>query len=297
MQVATVRRLGVWLVAALSLMSAGCDRGGSAAPPSALGSAVPVTCSPTSSPPLPDEDLKGAGLSEACLLTRLDLKATEGTHTITLLGAYADAARTVMIVRVSPDDEGTPQGDLTEDVQGGFGGGGGGGPGAPGDWILYTSAGPQAMAGRIASFKAHFVLGDQGPPGLTDPGVTIAFKLRVFSATPLQAPHPFQLGKWQVMLRVLEATPAVIHVQALFVGAHLEDIDPPGPRPNDPITLLDEAGKSLRGVSGGGSLEAQGASLDFEWMRPIAAGTYHLNFQLPGATHTVTVNVPAMTIS
>jgi len=89
----------------------------------------------------------------------------------------------------------------------------------------------------------------------------------------------------------------VIHVQALFVGAHLEDIDPPGPRPNDPITLLDEAGKSLVDVGGGGSLEVQGASLDFQWIRPIPAGTYQLNFRIPGATHTVTLNVPAMTIS
>lgn len=292
-----MREHGVWLVAALLLVSVGCDRGTSATPASALGSAPPVTCSPTPSSPLPDEDLKGAGLSEACLLTRLDLKATEASHTVTLLGAYADPARTVMIVRLSPDDEGTPMANLTEDVQGGFNYGAGGGPGAPGDWILYTNSGPQAMAGRIANFKAHFALGTQGPPGLIDPGVTIAFKLRVFSAMPLPAPHPFQLGKWQVMIRVLEATPAVIHVQALYVGARLEDIDPPGPRPNDPITLLDEAGKSLVPVGGGGSLESQGASLDFQWIRPIPAGSYHLNFQIPGAKHTVTVTVPAMTIS
>jgi hypothetical protein len=191
-------------------------------------------------------------------------------------------------------------GNLTEDVQGGFNYGAGAYPATPGtpggDYILYTDAGPQAMAGRIASFKAHFVLGTQGPPGLIDPGVTIAFKLRVFSATPLQVPHPFQLGKWQVMIRVLEATPAVIHVQALYVGARLEDI-PMGPPPDEPITLLDEAGKPLVPVGGGGALEGQGASLDMQWIRPIAAGTYHLNFQLPGATHTLTVKVPAMTIS
>jgi hypothetical protein len=70
-----------------------------------------------------------------------------------------------------------------------------------------------------------------------------------------------------------------------------------GPPPNEPISLLDDGGKSLRPVSGGGSLEAGGAALDMQWMRPAAAGTYHLDFHLPGATHTVTVNVPAMTIS
>jgi hypothetical protein len=261
-----------------------------------LAGALPNTCSPTSSLALPAGDVDGLSLAEPCLLTRFDLKATEGRYTITLLGAYADPARTLLLVHLSPDDHQlTPMANLTEDGPDTMNGGGGGGPaGAPGDYISYTSTGLQAMAGRIANLKATFRLGTQGPPGVNDPGVTIAFKLRVFTSTPLLAPHTFQLGTRQVMFRVLEATPAVIHVQVLFVGARLEDI-PMGPP--DPISLLDEAGKSLRPVTGGGSLESGGAALDMQWMRPAAAGTYHLNFQLPGATHSVTVNVPAMTIS
>lgn len=294
-----MRRPGLWLVAALLFVSTGCDRGGTAAPASALGSALPATCGPTSSTPLPDVDLQAAGLSEPCLLTRLDLKATEGTRTITLLGAYADPARIVLIVRPVPDDQGTPMPPtLTEDVEGWLNSASGGGPVIPaipaGDYVLYYSSGFQAMAGRIAHIKATFRLGTQGPPGLNDPGVTIAFNLHVFTSTPLPAPHPFQLGKWPVTIRVLEATPAVIHVQALFAGAHFEDIESPGPE--QPINLLDGSGKSLRSVSGSGDLESGGASIDAQWMRPISAGTYHLNFKINGATHTETLKVPAMTI-
>jgi hypothetical protein len=249
---------------------------------------------------LPDVDLEAAGLSEPCLLTRLDLKATEGGRTITLLGAYADTARVVLIVRPRPDDQGTPNPPtLTEDVEGWLNSASGGLPVIPaipaGDYVIYFSSGFQAMAGRTAHIKATWRLGTNGPPGLNDPGVTMAFSLHVFTSTPLQAPHQFQLGKWQVAIRVLEATPAVIHVRAVFVGATFDDI-PLGPI--EPITMLDEAGKSLRPVSGGGGpTDPQGAALEMQWMRPIPAGTYHLNFQLPGATHSVTVNVPPMTIS
>ena len=296
-----MRRLGVWLVAALLFVSAGCDRGSTAGHASPLGSALPTTCSSTSSPPIPDKDLEAAALNEPCLLTRLDLKATEGGRTLTLVGAYADPARIVLIVSPWPGEEGAPPvPTLTEDVEGWLNSGAGAypvDPHVPGsDYILYFGSGFQAMAGRIAHIKATFRLGTQGPPGLVDPGVTIAFSLRVFTSTPLPASHSFQLGKWQVMFQALEATPAVIHVRALFVGAHLEDI-PSGPPPNEPVTLLDEAGKSLREVSGTGSLESQGASLDMQWMRPLPAGTYHLNFQIPGALHTVTLNVPVMTIA
>jgi hypothetical protein len=245
-------------------------------------------------PPIPAEDLQFAGLSDAALITPLHVEGKYVDHTVTLIGAYADPARIVLILQVKPNDAQPPFVPLTDD-QGELNASGGGGPTGTGDFVWHVDAGPRVGADGIAHLKAGVRLDlPKLPQGTTvaqlEP-LVLKFDLRVHKSTLLPVGAPFHLGRWTVTIKTLEVTPATIHLDALFEGASSDDLL--GPSHLDLITVLDETCAPLRPVAGGTTIASGGYDVHFQWMRPPSAATYQLRFHGNGATHTMALKVPA----
>jgi hypothetical protein len=244
-----------------------------------------------SAQPAPAGDLRAAGLSDPSFLTPLGIEGKYADHSVTLVGAYADPARLVMILRVSPNDVQPGLVSVTDD-QGGQNASGGGGPTGAGDFFWHMDAGPRPRPDGVAHLTARvqWELPTGNPASPVAP-LVLKFNLPVHKAVSLPAGSPFHLGSWTVTIQTLQVTPATVHVAALFEGASSDDLF--GPNHLDLMTVLDETGKPLGPVSGGGGIAAGGNLAEFQWMRPISAGTYQLRFHGNGATHTVDLTVPA----
>jgi hypothetical protein len=196
-----------------------------------------------------------------------------------------------MILRVSPNDVQPGLVSVTDD-QGGQNVSAGGGPTGAGDFFWHMDAGPRPRPGGIAHLTAQIQWDlPTGNPASPVPPLVLKFNLPVHKSVSLPAGSPFHLGSWTVTIKTLQVTPATIHVGALFEGASGDDLM--GPDHLDLMTVLDGTGTPLGPVSGGGGIAVGGTLLEFQWMRPVSAGTYQLRFHGNGATHTVSLNVPA----
>jgi hypothetical protein len=245
-------------------------------------------------PRISAEDLQFAGLSDPALVTPLNVEGKFVDHTITLIGAYADPARIVLILQVKPNDAQPTLFPVTDD-QGELNASGGGGLTPSGNFVWHVDAGPRVGADGIAHLKATIRLELPGLPL----GTTIAqlaplvlkFDLPVHKSALLPVGPPFQLGKWPVTIKMLEVTPATVHLEALFEGASSDDLL--GPSHQDLITLLDETCTQLRQVTGGATIAERGYTVNFQWVRLPSAATYQLRFHVNGATRTIALKVPA----
>jgi hypothetical protein len=93
----------------------------------------------------------------------------------------------------------------------------------------------------------------------------------------------------------LEATPAVIHLQAVFAGATPDAIG------MSTLNLVDASGHLLREVAGDAGVTVPKQQLnssnyantrvDYQWIRPVAGGTYQLRLQGPGGTRTIFITL------
>ena len=230
----------------------------------------------------------------AALITPENQQGQIGDQTIRVIGSYADPARTVLFFRYPPK-AGTPMVRIN-DAQGLLNAGGSADVGIPGDYVTAVDAGPRASEDGLGHLTVTFSL-MPGPNGAPPPAGQWRFSLavKIQPATSLPAPSPFRLGSWNVTVEKLEATPAVIHFQAMFAGAKVEAIQ------MSTLSLVDASGVSLREMGGGASLTMPkgqpGASADtntrvnFQWMRPAAGGTYQLRLQGPGGTRTILLTV------
>src|SRR5882762_6228473 len=103
-------------------------------------------------------DYYAAGLETAsALITPFQVTAQTGTHSITLIGAYADPAETVLFFVVNPAAEG-PAAVFITDGQGMLNAGGGGGSGLPGRFFQTIQAGPRPGPDGLA----HLTLDGSG---------------------------------------------------------------------------------------------------------------------------------------
>ena len=278
-----------------SLLLAACGRNtGAGQAPTALPS-VHVASALIVSHPIPAWDLEAAGLSAvADLVTPLQLSSVDNGRTITLIGAYADVARTVLVFRESPPDLGLPS-VIVSDDQGMINAG--------------SSAGPVRSPGVGSDYYVALDDGARpGPDGLAHLGITIGHLTRwtpaggsvdgnwsfnvaltVQPGQALPAPNQFRLGAWKVTIERLELTPTVVHLQTLVNGA--SPVAMGGPRNTDFVELVDAAGHPVKDMGGGASITVpkqqvnpvnyQNARTYNTWLRP-AAGTYRLRFQGTG---------------
>jgi hypothetical protein len=259
--------------------------------------------------PVPALDLRAAGLSRvAPLVTPFEVRSEDGGRMITLIGAYADPALTVVFLRVTPDS-GMPNLNVT-DEQGSMDSTRYStvGVGAPGDYVFVLDSGPRVGPDHTAHLTAD-VTGLSAPPVLAEPPHefkgrwTFTFALPVQPATALPHQTRFQLGSWMVTIEVLELTPAVVHLQALIDGGGVEEV---GMGLDSAVSLLDESGKPV-GIVGLGTATptskeqlnpttgpSNSARVNLLWLRPPAAVTYQLLFRRNGETHTIAITIPAL---
>jgi hypothetical protein len=289
------------LAVGASLVLAACGRNAAALQaPTALPKVHPASALIVSHP-IPARDLEAASLTAvADLVTPLQLSSTDSGRTITLIAAYADAARTVFIFRESPD-MGLPNASVS-DEQGGINASSSGGPvrspGVRGDYYLALDEGAHAGADGLAQLA--ITIGNLtvwSPAGGSITGSwAINVALKVLPAQALPSPASFRLGGWKVTVERLELTPAVINLQTLVNGASPEAILGPGKAAF--VELLDASGNPVKQLAGGAGITVpkqqvnpmnyQNSRTRNEWTRP-AAGSYTLRFQGGGGRFEIPV--------
>jgi hypothetical protein len=293
-----MKRLLAGAVMGGSIVLSACGRSATGAPVAAASATVHPASALVVTRSLPPLDLTAAGLANVSeLVTPLDVSATDGGRTITLIGAYADPARTVFIFREKPDI-GLPMVDVNDD-QGAINASSSSGaihaPGFRGDYFVGLDAGPRAGADGLA----HLTISIRGlriwsPYGGNATGSwAFSAAVQVQPATALAAPSRFRLGGWTVQIETLEVTPAVIHLQAVVNGASPPDVIGPGVMASF-LELLDAAGNQLKVVSSDAGITVpkqqvnpsnyHNARVSYEWARP-GPGTYRLRFQGGGGTY------------
>jgi hypothetical protein len=255
-----------------------------------------TTPSPAASQ-VPEADLAVAGLGgQGDLVTPVQITKVLGTKSVTVIGAYADPARTVLFFRSSDapmvtinDDYGLVNGSST------------GARGAQGDYIFILDAGPRPGADGTALLRVS-ITGFQPPAGggSVEP-TSWTFTLRLLlqqSILVAAVPQRFLLGAWTVTLEVADATPSVVRAQVLIDGLATGEIGA-----NYPVTLVDPAGKQVTQVSASAGVTVPKGQLDSSnykqtrlyaaWRRPASAGTYQLRFEGSGAVVMIPLNIPA----
>lgn len=274
--------------------------------PRLLSQRSPVPGGPTGSAPaqVPDQDLAVAHLSALpTLVTPLNLAATSAGHRILLIGAYADPARTVLFFRTgNASDYVLPS--VTDD-QGLVNASSSGGPGVAGDYVYSLDGGPHPSTGGMANLKvtvfaieSHDLLSQSTTRG----NWTFSFALKVQPSTPLKTvSSPFMLGSWRVYIEVAEATPSVIHLQAVIDGASPADIG------SSTVTLVDASGSGVTQFASSAGVTASKAQLNpssylitrvnDQWERPFTAAAYRLRFQGGGGEKTIPLQVPALDLT
>lgn len=264
--------------------------------------ALPPTsvASPVAPGVVPDADLAAAGLSGlVALVTPLQIEKQFGNSRVTVIGAYADPARTVLFFR-SPDT-GYPMASINDDY-GFLNASSSGNRGIAGDYIFVLDAGPRPGADGTAHLKVTVggfetmgtSFGSTGPVNWT-----FSIQLPVQASTPVTSvPQQFRLGSWNVTLEAADATPSVVRVQALIDGASIDDFGG-----LYPVTLLDATGKPLiqTAASAGVTVPKQQMNsstvkltrINAAWRRPAAAGTYQLRFEGSGAVVKIPLTILA----
>ena len=266
-------------------------------PPTARPAATPHT------PPAPAEigmsqgDLDRTQLSTARnLVTPLNLSSTNNGRTVTLIGAYADSARTVLFFRSMPI-AGYVSAMIYDDT-GFLNAGSTAGRGSIGDFYYILDTGPHPDANGMAHLRVTADVGDKPPAKLTG-AWTFTFEVRVGAFTRLNLqPVLTTVGTWRFTIEAMDLTSTLIHFQAVIDGAAVEDIQ------QNTISVTDVSGHRLEPVteeagttvpkSQLGSTPPRSTRVNLDWNRPAAATTYTLSITGGGARYSGVFVVPAL---
>ena len=304
MATAGARRAIAGLAVGGSLLLAACGRNTGAGQAPTSRPSVHVASALIVSHPIPAWDLEAASLTAvADLVTPLQLSSTDNGRTITLIGAYADVARTVLLFRESPPDLGLPS-VIVSDDQGMINAGSSSGPvrspGVRSDYYVALDDGARPGADGLAhlSIAIGHLTRWTSTGGSVDGNWSFNVALTVQPGQALPAPNQFRLGAWKVTIERLQLTPTVVYLQTLVNGASPVAISGPGNAVF--VELVDAAGVPVKSLGGGASITVpkqevnpvnyQNARTYNTWLRP-AAGTYRLRFQGSGARYEVIVVV------
>ena len=287
-----------------SLMLAACGRAAGVRPTTTPLPSVRHAASLTVTHPLPTQDLVAAGLTKvADLVTPFDIPATDAGRTITLIAAYADPARTVLVFRESPD-MGVPSVEVNDD-QGWINSSTSGGPvrepGYRGDYYFALDDGPHAGADGLTHLRIGISGLNRWTPagGHVDGHWAFTVALKVESGLTLAAPAQFRLGAWTVKIETLELTPSVVHLQAVVSGASPDELSGPGVKYAF-LDLLDAGGHPVKVVAAGAGVTVpkqqlnasnyRNSRINYQWSRP-EIGSYHLLFHGGGGVFTLPLTV------
>ena len=266
--------------------------------PTVVPQPQPAASPVTQSSAVPAQDLVAAHLTAvASMVQPLHLRAQSGTQQINLIAAYADAARTVLFFRMTPD-AGFPVASI-DDAYGFLNASSSSSRGVPGDYVFVLDAGPRPGVDGIAHLKVSIIGVQPNGPGAPIQGHwTFAPDVHVEASQPIGSyPIRFALGSWKVTLEVIELTPSVVHVQALIDGATVGDVE------QKFMTLLDPSGHEVRQIAGGASVTVPKQQLNSttykstrvndQWERPAAAGKYQLRVEGNNVVHVVDLEILA----
>jgi hypothetical protein len=271
-----------------------------AAPQAASGARQSSPAAPQGTPVLQvtDGELDSAQLSGlASLVTPLQFEAQIGNRQIALIGAYADPAHIVLFFRTG--DSWSPMVSVNDEY-GFLNASSSGAGGANGVHILTLDAGPRYGPDGFAHLKVNVAGLYSAPPdqSFVQANVNFSFAVRVQPSIPLvAATTQYRLGSWTVTLEAMEVTPSVVHLAAVVDGASLDDLGPSF------MTLLDPTGKEFVASQGGGSVTVpkqqlnsttvKRSRINYQWVRPATAGTYHLHFAGNGGQVSIPLDIPA----
>jgi hypothetical protein len=244
----------------------------------------PAAPSPTATPQaqIPAWVFEDGELGAAkALISRPNVSTSDGHRTVTIVGAYADPWRTVLILRAVPATNDWLAPEISDDL----------GPFNVGASIDYRPdgwqvpavwQGPHAGPDGVAHLRV--TIQDAGPPPFfgqgqaspaRGPGVwDFSFDLKVQPAAPLSLqPALTSVGSWKFTVEAFELTPSVIYFQAVIRGASSSDIS------SSTFTLADEAGSSIKGGLRS-SVPVDGSAtvtrVNLYWTRPAYATTLRL---------------------
>jgi len=263
-------------------------------PPPIIPASSPGPVNPNAQ--LPEADLAGANLAGAAadLVTPFNIASQSSGRTVTLIGAYADTARTVLFFRSMPT--GGFASVQVADQQGLLNAGGGGGVGIVGDQYSEIDMGPHVGPDGLAHLTVSmFDIQNGPPPAGHQPGNwAFSLALKVQTSVPVTlTPALSSLGPWKITVEAAEVTPTVIHFRVLLDGRK------PSPDDGESLTLIDADGKPLMASSGSTSLATpkqfnSGGATRFEsiWSRPPHAATYQLVMSVGGHVYRGSFAVP-----
>lgn len=248
---------------------------------------------------IPQADLDRAQLSTSGdMVTPLDLTSTNNGRTVSLIGAYADHARTVLFFRTMPD-AGFPMVEIDDDT-GFLNAGSSAGAGIVADSYFVLDTGPHAGTDGAAHLKVT-VRGFNAPgngPQFEQGNWTFSFSIPLQSTVGLPLDPPLTtVGTWKVTIEAMEVTSTLIHFQAVFDGAAVEDIT------ENTVTLADQSGSPLTPTSyeAGttvpksqiGSVPPRNTRINVTWARPSTAADLTLTITGGGAQYRGVLHVAA----
>jgi hypothetical protein len=281
-----------------ALLLAGCGyRPGAVAPTIHPASSLLV------SHPFPAQDLLAARLTNLeNLVTPFHVDSTSSGLTITLIGAYADPARTVVFFRGAGTYQ-VESATINDDL-GLINAGSGGGSIklSPGDSYYSLDGGPHPGSDGSANLVinvSHLQQYHVNSVTYLAGNWTWSIPLKVQPATTLRAPAQFVLGRWRGNIEVLEVTPSMIHVRAVINGVSPGAISGPGIQ--EIVTLVDPSGTRVDFGTGSAGITVpkqqvnpvnyQNSRIEYEWPRPAAGGNFQLRFQGGGGSYVIPLTI------
>jgi hypothetical protein len=275
-------------------------------PPGAAAPTVHPASSLTATNRFPAQDLLAARLTNVgSLITPFHVDATSNGLTMTLIGAYADPARTVVFFRGAGNYQ-VATGVIT-DEQGLINAGSGGGSikPLPGDTYFSLDGGPHPGADGVAHITITVTdldLYQLNSVSYLSGSWSWSIPLKVQPAITLAAPAPFSLGRWATGIEVLEVTPSVIHLRAVINGVSPGAIS--GPGVPEVVQLIDASGTRINAYSSTAGIVVpkqlvnpvnyQNSRIEYEWPRPATGGTFQLRFQGGGGSYVIPLTIEAL---
>jgi hypothetical protein len=251
----------------------------------------------------PAQDLVAARLTNLeNLVTPFDIDSTSSGLTITLIGAYADPARTVAFFRGAGGYQ-VATGTINDGL-GLINAGSGGGniKPSPGDTYFSLDGGPRPGSDGMVNLTITVTNLQQYHPNSVNylaGNWSWSIRLKVQPSTMLPAPTQFALGHWYTSVEVLEVTPSAIHLRAVINGVSPGNIVGPGLA--DIVTLLDASGSRINFSAGDARIVVpkqlvnpvsyQNSRIEYQWPRPVEGGKFQLRFQGGGGSYVIPLTI------